>query len=69
MTDQSIPQDAICYQWFKQRLLLSFSKRALILYRRRRFINHLLTYLTLANGHRLKRTPAGLSVLVRHINL
>jgi len=26
MTDQSIQQDAICYQWFKQRLILSVSK-------------------------------------------
>jgi len=26
MTDQSIQQDAINYQWFKQRLVLSVSK-------------------------------------------
>jgi len=26
MTDQRIQQDAICYQWFKQRLLQSVSK-------------------------------------------
>jgi len=26
MTDQSIQQDAICYQWFKQRLILRVSK-------------------------------------------
>ena len=26
MTDQHIQQDAICYQWFKQRLILSVSK-------------------------------------------
>ena len=26
MTDQSIQQDAICYQWFKQRLILNVSK-------------------------------------------
>ena len=26
MTDQSMQQDAICYQWFKQRLILSVSK-------------------------------------------
>jgi len=23
MTDQHIQQDAVCYQWFKQRLILS----------------------------------------------
>ena len=26
MTNQSIQQDAICYQWFKQRLILSVSE-------------------------------------------
>jgi len=26
MTDQRIQQEAICYQWFKQRLILSVSK-------------------------------------------
>jgi len=26
MTDQSVQQDAICYQWFKQRLILSIYK-------------------------------------------
>ena len=26
MTDQCIQQEAICYQWFKQRLILSVSK-------------------------------------------
>ena len=26
MTDQRIQQDAICYQWFKQRLMLNVSK-------------------------------------------
>ena len=26
MTDQSIQQDAICYLWFTQRLVLSISK-------------------------------------------
>ena len=26
MTDQSIQQDAICYQWFKLRLILSISE-------------------------------------------
>jgi len=26
MTDQSIQEDAICYQWFKQQLILSVSK-------------------------------------------
>jgi len=37
---QHIQQVAICYQWFKQRLILSVSEP------------------TLANGHRLKRTPS-----------
>ena len=26
MTDQRIQQDAICYQWFKQQLILNISK-------------------------------------------
>ena len=26
MTDQRIQQEAICYQWFKQRLILSVSE-------------------------------------------
>jgi len=26
MTDQSIQQDVICYQWFEQQLILSISK-------------------------------------------
>ena len=29
MTDQSIQQDAICYQWFKQQLILSVSKTSI----------------------------------------
>ena len=30
MTDQIIQQEAICYQWFKQRLILSVSKPSII---------------------------------------
>jgi len=30
MTDQSIQQDAICCQWFKQQLILSVSQRSRI---------------------------------------
>jgi len=30
MTDQSIQQDFICYQWFKQQVILSISKPSII---------------------------------------
>ena len=43
MTGQRIQQEAICYQWFKQRLILSFSE----------VLNPVL-----ANGHRFRRTPS-----------
>jgi len=29
MTDQCMQQDAICYQWFKQRVILSVSKSSI----------------------------------------